>query len=251
MVVTAVRLLDRGASNLFHWMVYILANLQVVLLRYPEAHVVFDCRMDFMRITLAKMVPDAHRRHTTEDTVPADARWEPLPELFHESNYVPYLWSIVFRQMRLSFGGGEPTRSPPPTEILYISRCDNVRSEGHAGQCIRSVQNEAEVVVALGAQPVLFLGMPYDDQVAMVRRAKVIVSAHGAALTHALNANASATTIIELNPNPAMFVHFKEICAAVGVTYVCFPTRPIDSYCNMVVENIDDLVRIVLKIKEE
>ncbi len=243
MTVTAVKLLDRGASNLFHWMVYILANLQVVLIRYPDAHVVFDCRMDFMRITLAKMVPEASRRHITEATLPADVQWEPLPEFFHERCYIHELWTTVFPTMQTSFRSGAAAL-PEPTDILYISRADNVRSEGHVGKCVRAVLNEAEVVAALGAQPVHFLDMPYEEQVAMVRRARVIIGAHGAALTHVLNIT-PATTIVELNPNPDVLVHFKALCVAVGTPYVCFGTRSVDADCNMVVEKIDELVSIV------
>ncbi len=80
------------------------------------------------------------------------------------------------------------------SRMIYISRRDSDR---------RAMGNEIELesrLAAMGVESIIFSKLPLADQITLIRRAKVVIGAHGAGMTHILNASAGLR-VLELMPS--------------------------------------------------
>jgi hypothetical protein len=100
------------------------------------------------------------------------------------------------RRLFETLGAAVDAAPAPPggtARRLYVSRRDSTK---------RRLHNEAAVEAALAARgfhAVTFTGMPYAEQVGLVRGAEVIAAPHGAGLSHVLLAR-PGTAVFEIMP---------------------------------------------------
>jgi capsular polysaccharide biosynthesis protein len=79
------------------------------------------------------------------------------------------------------------------SRMIYISRRDTDR---------RVMRNESELearLAKLGVESIVFSKIPLAEQINLIRRATVVIGAHGAGMTHILNAR-SGLRVLELMP---------------------------------------------------
>lgn len=211
-----IQLPNRGASNIYHWFIYIVSELKDILNKNNDVHLIYptiDNILDYQEITLKKLIPPQNI-HRSRDTLPPHFIELDLPCVINSYFYDYY--KSYYQFLRLIF---PPPIISPNINITYISRNDSFYSPHHKGIATRCVINENELVEHFGIIPHSFSFMPFNDQLNLFQSSKYIISSHGSALTYALFMHPDSI-IIELNSNPISFPHFKHICDLLGLKII-------------------------------
>lgn len=113
-----------------------------------------------------------------------------------------------------------------PGDKIYISR---------ANQHARKIRNESEVRELLGSNGfkiVFFENMPFTEQVAVMRKAKYVVSSHGANLTNILFMPENGK-VLEINKNQSPNLCYYSLASSIGLDYFY-------QLCSMACDGEDD-----------
>jgi len=208
-----ITLLSRHSDSFYHWFTECLLRLCVAESLPALPILVQDGLRDWQRETLNLLgIPD-------ERLVPLPAGSYQVDQLYFPS-FVGYAtftqdwtfswadWALVW--LRKEFCG---QRSVKPGKRIYITR---------EGAAHRRVLNEAEVVRQLEHEGFLIVDanpLTMAEKIDLFGDASLIVSAHGAGLTHLLFAPAGAKIIEALDPYHLTGGLYYQMAASLGQEY--------------------------------
>lgn len=126
-------------------------------------------------------------------------------------NQLPRWQSRAFQQLL----SDEDLSNPPVRDIniLYVTRRSAVR---------RRILNESDLIERLHDHGVVIItleGMPLAEQIALFRRAKVIMGPHGAGFTNIAFAQ-QGSKLVDIYPATHKHPCFAILCDQIGVTYL-------------------------------
>ena len=211
---TSIFIPDRGAENIYHFIVYMLANLRHI--DYVPDIIYIDLKKNMLRHNyiievLTAIYPNA--RLVDTKVCPKNClslKQSPGPET-REAGVSPeeyvYLRSL-FLPLIASY---KPSRTY--SKYVYISRWMDSNKR-------RLINEQALFNKGLPHFERLVLsGIPLLEQMFIFNNAKVIISCHGAALVHSLVCNSDVRIIEIASKKMAELQHFKHIATTLGLSH--------------------------------
>jgi Glycosyltransferase 61 len=207
---------DRGSINLYHFLVYSLSNFRHVDFIpdtiYVNLHpAYFENRPNHIYDLLHILYPNAEIVHSVSCPEQCESLCQDNSEpVSRESGIDPAAYLYLRRVFLQILSQYTPLGTYSP--FIYVSRLRDSTK--------RRVMNEHQFVNKLTSfQIIQMTGIPVLEQMYLFSQAKIVVSIHGAALTHILFCN-PACKIIEIASNKmAKLMHFQHIAETLGLRY--------------------------------
>ena len=205
---------DRAADNIYHFFLYMLANLRH-LTGVPDT-IYVNLVPTYISTILKALYPQATLINAKVCPTGVDSLFQSPEPASREAGVSPdeyrYVRSILLPLLETY----RPTQTYSP--YLYISRN---RDSGK-----RRLLNEADVIQP-DLQTIVLREMPIMDQLYVFYKAKLIVGSHGGGLVHLLVCAQSPIVIELASPYMAKLQHFEHIAQTLGLTYKRYLIDPI------------------------
>ncbi|MBD2312181.1 DUF563 domain-containing protein [Desertifilum sp. FACHB-1129] len=213
----------------YHWMFELLPKVGLIHLAGIDLNsidkfIVNEYQAPFHKETLNHLGISSERIITSSQPIHIQANLIVVPYFELLSN-----WSCQFLRQELLSQSTFKTHKP---ELLYISR---------KNANYRHLLNEAEIsdsLSQLGFTVVTLESYSFMEQVAFVANAKVIVSLHGAGLSHLVFCQPN-TKIIEIFPPNYVTRYYWNLSNLVGLDYYYFMGEPNSDINLETIENIN------------
>jgi capsular polysaccharide biosynthesis protein len=238
-----LRIEDRGYENYYHWFIYMFSVLRKVPVNFIVDKI-YSNSIDskkFQNKSLKMIYPNAEIVNELKD----------CEVYFLSDNFESIIDSDIYKFIRNKL---LPFASDINYEYVFISRKINNESLSHVGISSRHIKNEIELMARLpNFKYILMEEYSLSDQIGIFKNAKIIIAAHGAALTNCCFAS-STTNIIEIIPDNntgySNCKHFSHICEALNIPYHKFTDvyNIVDGHQDMDVD-IEKLLNLIIKIK--
>lgn len=223
MQMKAVFIPERGSVNIYHFLMYSLSNFRHIDYTPDTIYVnlytaSFVNRPNHIYELLHALYPNANIVHALSCPDHCKSLCQDNSEpMTRESGIDPEAYVYLRNVFMPILSQYKPIRAY--SKYIYISRLRDSNK--------RRVMNEHQFVNKLESfQVVQLTGMPILEQMYLCSQANVIVSVHGAALTHILFSNPACKLIEIASPKMAKLMHFQHIAETLGLSY----TRYLDVY---------------------
>lgn len=237
---------DRSSANVYHYLIYVLSNLRH--LTYTPDCIYIDLKRlyfqhcnkghNYIWELLHMLYPNARIEDTMQcpancvslfqspEPVSREAGVDPDAYIYVRKLFMPYILYKNYISLE------------PYPEYIYISRLQD------------SVQRRLLDDIHIdGFQTVSLSGKPLFEQMRLFSRAKMIVSVHGAALTHILFCNKNVKIIEIASEAMSKLEHFSHISEVIGLNYRRYTdvteVRPGHYESDLILKDIDGFKRFL------